>query len=121
MSISLVNPAGIAFANAGNNGVLVRGTASTVTSNTLTTIATLAANGVRFITRIICSGEENARWQVETGSTVRFAKRTVDRNAIFDFDIPFKLDASTALDVKATHHGPDGTADFEATVLGYTA
>jgi len=120
MSISLANPSLASLANSGNNGVLVRGTVSGATSGTLTTIATLAANGIRFVTQILCSGEENARWEVLTGSTVRFAQRTVDRNVVFDFDIPFKLDASTALDVKATHNGPDGTADLEATVLGYT-
>jgi hypothetical protein len=86
----------------------------------LTTVATVPSNGVKYITKIICTGVVNARWDIYIDSIWQMTKRTTDRTVDFDFSTPLKLKATSVLDVKATHHGPDTTADFQATVLGYS-
>ena len=85
----------------------------------LTTITTVPANGIKYITKIICSGEENAKWDIFINSVRKMTKRTTDRTVDFDFSTPLKLAASSVLDVKVTHHGPDSTATFSASVNGY--
>jgi len=102
-----------------NNAVLYSGEQTSVSVDTLTTIVTVPANGVKYITKIICTGEENARWDVYINSVRKMTKRTTDRNVDFDFPVPLKVEAATVIDVKATHHGPDASSDFQACVLGY--
>jgi hypothetical protein len=103
-----------------NNSVLAAGEVTGVSQNTETTIVTVPANGIRYITKIICTGEENAKWNVYLNSVWKMTKRTTDRTVDFDFSTPLKVGASTVIDVKAIHHGPDSNSDFQATVLGYT-
>jgi len=104
----------------GNNRPLAVGSVVGISQNTLTTVATIPANGVRYITKIICSGEENGLWQVFLDNVLTITKRTTDRQVDFDFDgVPLKQLASEVLDVKVTHHGPDTTSNFSCTVLGY--
>ena len=101
--------------------VLAVGEQTGISVDTLTTIVTVPANGIRCITKVVCTGEENARWDIYVDSVRKATKRTTDRNAEFDFDTPFELAGSTVFDVKATHHGPDASADFQATVFGFPA
>ena len=101
-----------------NNTVLYQGE-ETLVPQTETTIVTSPANGVKFITKIICTGVVNARWDVYVNSVLAMTKRTTDRTVDFDFSTPWKIAASSVVDVKATHHGPDTTADFVATIMGY--
>ena len=107
------------FPNA-TSEVLAIGEQTGVSVNTPTTIVTVPANGRRYITGIVCTGEVNARWEVFINSVRKATKRTTDRNVEFEFSTPFELAGSTVLDVKATHHGPDAGADFQATVFGFT-
>lgn len=102
-----------------NNAVIANGTQNNIVQNTITTITTVPANGIKYITKVICSGEENAKWDIFINSTLKMTKRTTDRTVDFDFSTPLKLAASSVLDVKATHHGPDATSSFSASVLGY--
>ena len=102
-----------------NNTVLYQGEELLVAQDTETTIVTSPANGVKFITKIICTGVVNARWDVYVNSVLAMTKRTTDRTVDFDFSTPWKIAASSVVDVKATHHGPDVTADFVATIMGY--
>jgi len=101
-----------------NNTVLYQGEELLV-AQTETTIVTSPANGVKYITKIICTGVVNARWDVYVNSVLAMTKRTTDRTVDFDFSTPWKIAASSVVDVKATHHGPDTTADFVATIMGY--
>jgi hypothetical protein len=101
-----------------NNTVLYQGEELLV-PQTETTIVTSPANGVKYITKIICTGVVNARWDVYVNSVLAMTKRTTDRTVDFDFSTPWKIAASSVVDVKATHHGPDTTADFVATIMGY--
>jgi hypothetical protein len=102
-----------------NNSVLVVGTAS-VSQDTLTTIATLPANGIKYVTQIICSGVESAKWDVFLDSVRKITLRTVDRNVVYNFPTPLKVLAAQVLDVKCTHHGTSASTDFEASILGYS-
>jgi hypothetical protein len=90
-----------------------------ISQNTLTTVTTMPANGVKYITKIICSGEENAKWDIFIDSVRKITKRTTDRNVDFDFNLPMKILASEVVDVKVTHHGPDAQGTFEACIMGY--
>ena len=101
-----------------NNTVLYQGE-ELVVPQTETTIVTSPANGVKYITKIICTGVVNARWDVYVNAVLAMTKRTTDRTVDFDFSTPWKIAASSVVDVKATHHGPDTTADFVATIMGY--
>lgn len=103
-----------------NNTVLASGTQTIISQNVPTTIVTLPANGIRYLTQIICTGEVNAKWDVYINSTWTMTKRTTDRTVDFCFTTPLKVNAHSVIDVKATHHGPEATADFAATILGYT-
>jgi len=60
-----------------NNAVLVTGEVTDVSADTETTIATVPANGLKYITKIICTGVENARWDVYIDSTRKMTKRTM--------------------------------------------
>ncbi len=102
-----------------NNTILATGEVTGVSKDTQTTIVTVPANGVKYVTKIICTGEENARWDVYINGARKITKRTIDRTVDFDFPVPLKVQAATVIDVKATHHGPDASADFQACVLGY--
>ena len=102
-----------------NNAVIASGEQSSIAEDVLTTITTVPANGIKYITKIICSGEENAKWDIFINSVRKMTKRTTDRTVDFDFSTPLKLAASSVLDVKVTHHGPDSTATFSASVNGY--
>ena len=103
-----------------NNRPIVTGSVTGISQNTLTTVATVPANGIKYITKIICSGEENARWEVYLDSVLKITKRTTDRQVDFDFNLPMKQLAAEVLDVKCIHFGPDATSNFSATVMGYT-
>jgi len=101
------------------NRPLYSGQQVDISKDTLTTIVTVPSNGVKFITKIVCSGEENAKWDVYINSTWKVSKRTTDRNVVFEFSTPLKILATEVVDVKATHHGPGQFSTFEATVFGY--
>ena len=102
-----------------NNRPLYVGSASSVSQNTLTTIVTLPANGIKYITKILCSGEESARWEVYIDSVLKATQRTIDRNVAFDFNLPLKILATEVVDIKAIHFGPGTTSDLNATIFGY--
>jgi hypothetical protein len=104
-----------------NNRVLYVGKQSGISQSTLTTVVTVPANGIKYITKIMCSGEESARWELYIDSVLKATLRTTDRNVIFDFNLPLKILAAEVLDVKVTHYGPDTTATFDATIYGYQA
>ena len=95
------------------------GEQTNISKDTLTTVTTMPANGIKWITKILCSGEENARWDIYIDSVRKATLRTIDRNVAFDFNLPIKILAAEVVDVKVTHHGPDTTASFQCTIFGY--
>lgn len=103
-----------------NNSDIYKGTVSGITSGTQTTVITIPANGPVYITKIICSGEENGKWELYKNAVWFSTKRTVDRQVDFDFNLPYKLAEGDILDLKVTHNGVGATASFEATIFGYT-
>lgn len=102
-----------------NNRALHVGEQTGIAKDALTTVTTMPANGIKYITKIHCSGEESARWDIYLDSVRIGTLRTTDRNVSWDFNLPLKILAAEVLDVKVTHHGPDSTADFQATIFGY--
>lgn len=114
---AFVNVTNFPHANREENYVLALGSVS-VPDNTLTTVATLAANGVRFITKIIGSGQYNGEWEVHINSVMKIRKRANGNTVEFPFENPLKIPASTVLDVKVSHLG--GSAlDFDSSIIGF--
>jgi hypothetical protein len=103
-----------------NNRPIAVGSVTDLAQSTQTTVATVPANGVKYITKVICSGNENGLWQIYLDSVLKVTKRTTDRQVDFDFNLPMKQLATEVLDVKVTHFGPAALSDFQCTVLGYT-
>lgn len=90
-------------------------------SATLTTIATLVANGVNRVTKISCSGEDYAKFQLFLNTVLKDTRRSgPDRNIDFTFESPLTLLAGDVLDVKVTHYYTGDTVAFEATIYGYS-
>lgn len=107
-------------ANREQNALLARNTVASVSDSTETTIVTLAANGVRFITKVMCTGEDRALWSVVVGgSTVVARKRGDGRSVEFDFPMPYRLDASTPMDVKVIQYNGAASENYEASIFGF--
>jgi len=101
------------------NRALHTGQQVDVPPDVLTTITTMPANGIKYITKITCSGEENARWEIYINSERKATKRTTDRTVDFDFNLPLKMMPAEVLDVKAIHFGPGASSTLEATIFGF--
>jgi len=95
------------------------GTQASVPQDTVTTVTTLPANGISFITQVLCTGEDNALWELYLDSSLIASQRTTNRTVTFQFVNPLKVLAAEVLDVKVTHHGSGTTASFDATIFGY--
>jgi len=104
-----------------NNRAIHIGEQTAVTPDTLTTVTTMPANGVKWVTKILCSGEDNGKWELYIDSVRKATLRTTDRNVAFDFNLPLKILAAEVLDVKVTYWGSGATANFQATIFGYAA
>ena len=102
-----------------NNTVLYSNQVADIPQDTLTTIVTLPANGIKYVTQIICSGEDNGKWDVFIDSVRKFTNRTTDRTVVWVFDSPLKITAAQVLDIKVTLHGTGTIATCEAAILGY--
>lgn len=96
------------------------GSATSVPSATLTTVATLTANGINMVVVIPCSGQDYAKWQLFVNSTLKQTMRSgPSRNVSFYFNHPYTIDAGDVMDVKVTHYFTGETLDFEATIYGF--
>lgn len=103
-----------------NNRPVHVGEVSNVSDSTLTTVTTMPANGVKYITKILCSGFVSGKWDIYIDSVRKATMRTIDRNVWFDFNLPMKVLATEVVDVKVTHYDTGQVADFQATIFGYT-
>jgi len=104
-----------------NNRPIHVGQQSAVSTDTITTVTTMPANGIKYITKILCSGEDNGKWEVYIDNVRKATLRTTDRNVSFDFNLPLKILAAEVMDIKVTHYTPDSDAIFECTIFGYNA
>ena len=94
--------------------------ATSVPSNTLTTVLTLTANGTNMITTISFSGEDYAKFGFYVNSTLKETMRTgPQRNGRFYFVHPYTLESGDVVDVKVTHYFTGETLDFESTLYGF--
>ena len=93
------------------------GSATTVPSSTLSTILTLTATQDHKISRISCSGDAYAKYQLFIDTVLKETKVSAPNYAIdFDFNPTLLLSNGQVLDVKVTHFYPTETADFDSTV-----
>lgn len=111
---------GIVDASAEASSVIIVGQQTLVGVNTLTTVATLTANGYDHITKISCSGDESAKWQLFINTVLVDTKRG-GLNVEFLFSNPLFLSPTTVLDVKMTHYVTGETPTFDATIYGFSA
>jgi len=90
-----------------------------VPKDTLITVTTVPANGIKYLSKITCSGEENARWEIYINNVLKETKRTINRTVDFEWTTPLKILDAEVVDIKATHYGPGDTATLDATVFGF--
>jgi len=103
--------------------VLSNATASAVTDNTQTTVDTYTASGSDVsITKILVTGTANSEWIIEVDSTEKMAFRIADGNKTRDieFSTPLSLADGSTIDIKVEHFFSGETADFKASILGFT-
>lgn len=101
---------------------LIFAESTSVSDNTLTTIASITPVAATSISNIMCSGEDTAKFQVFIDTVVKITKRGSgsDLNVDFTFAVPFQLDAGATMEVKVIHFNTGETLDYEAAILGYT-
>ena len=104
-----------------NNRPVHVGEVASVSDNTLTTVTTMPANGIKYITKILCSGHVSGKWDIYISNVRKATMRTIDRNVWFDFNLPLKILATEVVDIKVTHYDTGNLADFQATIFGYAA
>ena len=103
--------------------VLSNGVASAVTDNTQTTVDTYTASGANYsITKILVTGNANSEWSIEIDSVEKMSFRIADGNKTRDIDFPgsYLLLSGSTIDIKVTHFFTGETADFKASILGFT-
>jgi hypothetical protein len=104
-------------------GATVLGTASTglISSGATNTILTLNPTADTYITQIICSGMDYAKFTlVHNTATVATRRSGPDRDCIWDFGGgPFSLAPGDIFDVKVIHFYTGEQSDFQATIMGY--
>ena len=98
----------------------VVGSVTSVGAATLTTVATLTANGVNRVTKVSCSGDDYAKFTLFINTALKDTRRSgTDRNTDFTFESPLTLTAGDVLDVKVEHYHVGDTLNFEATIYGF--
>jgi len=99
---------------------LYSGVKTGVSSGTTVTVVTIPANGVTDVVHISCTGEESARWELYLDSVLIDMKRTTNRNVTFEFGTALEILEGEVFDVKVFYNGPESSADFNATIYGYS-
>ena len=103
--------------------ILSNGSATGVASTTQTTVDTYTASGSDVkLSKIIVTGDANATWSIEIDSVEKIEWRAADGNKTrdFDFSSPLVLANGSTIDIKVEHFFTAETANFKATILGYT-
>ena len=100
--------------------ILADGSTGLIGPNVNTTIVTISPLADTFLTHIICSGHEYAKFTLVINSSAKFTRRSgPSRDVIWDFISPLGLSAGQIFDVKVIHFRTGETADFESTLMGY--
>lgn len=100
--------------------VLHYGEITSVGASATTTIVTSPSNGIRKITKILCSGTCYAKYLVYIDNVVKMTARSgPDRTVTFDFMHPLRINSSSVLDIKVIHYVTGEQNDFEASIIGY--
>ncbi len=102
--------------------VLAKGTAAAVAATSKTTIVTLVASlKVQFITKIVLSGHDYAKFFLTVDSVDESIKRSgPDRTLEWDFTNPFSIAIGSVVDIKVEHFATGETPTFEATIWGFS-
>ena len=105
-----------------SSDLLVTGTEASLSSGSTATIVTLTPAVDTFITKVICSGHDYAKFTLVLNSSVIATRRSgPSRDVVWSFDgSPLRVAASSVLDVKVIHFLAGATPDFESSILGYS-
>ena len=96
---------------------IVTATIGLVPDNALTTILTLTALQKHKISRIACSGEDYAKYQIFIDSVLVETRRSSPERTIdFNFTPTLLLNIGQILDVKVTHFYTGDLGSFESTI-----
>jgi len=99
--------------------VLAKAVASSVAASAKTTVVTITAAVDTYITKIIGSGHDYAKWYLVLDSVDQNIRRS-DYDKSWNFTNPWKISAGSVLDLKVEHFITGDTLDFEGTIWGYT-
>lgn len=95
------------------------GSLTSVTANTLSTIATHTPVAAYKLSKISCSGTHYAKYQLFINSTLIDTKRSgPERSLEFTFPTGLSVSASAPVEIKVTHYQAGQLADFNATIYG---
>ena len=99
--------------------VLGKASDPSVADSTKTTILTITATVETYVTKIVVSGHDYAKWFLTLDTVDQNIKRN-EYTGEWDFSSPWKLTAGQVLDIKVEHFLIGETLGFEATTWGYT-
>lgn len=99
--------------------VLKKGSATTVPASTKSTVLTLTAVVDTYITKIIGSGHDYAKWYLVLDTVDQNIRRS-EYDKSWNFTNPWKISAGSVVDLKVEHFIAGDTLDFEGTIWGYT-
>lgn len=89
---------------------------STVPVSSQVTILTFTATTDHKITRISCSGESYAKYELYLDTSLIETKNVGKYSVDFKFDIPLLVQNGQIFDVKVTHFYTGKTFDYDATI-----
>lgn len=101
--------------------VLASGETGGTASGAPDTILTLTPTAETFLTQVICSGEDYAKFTLVLNAAVIATRRSgPSRDVIWDFGGgPFSLGPGDIFDVKVEHFYTGDSVNFESTIMGY--
>ena len=100
--------------------VLKKQALADLASASKSTVLTYTAPSDINITKIIAEGEDYAQWFLTLDTVDQNIRPTgPDRDKVWTFENPWKLNSGQVLDIKVIHHNTGEQLDFSATIWGY--
>ena len=100
--------------------VMAKNSAVDVPADTRTTVVTLTAAVDTYVTKIVGSGDDHAKWVLVVDTVDQNFKNSDDYGREWDFTHPWKISSGSILDLKVEHPIDGEQLDFAGTIWGYT-
>ena len=100
--------------------VLAKNSAVDVPADTKTTVVTITAAVDTYITKVVGSGDDQAKWGLVVDTVDQNFQNTDNYAREWDFAHPWKIPAGSILDLKVEHPIDGEQLNFAGTIWGYT-